>query len=87
MREILVPCAACYNRLATTQHELNNDSLLKDKVIQNIGLNYSGNIAILNIIQMLDKYIAPNLEEKISEPYKRTMNSKRISATLQRYAG
>ncbi len=71
MKEILVPCAACYNRLATTQHELNHDPQLKEKVIQTIGLNYSGNVTILNIIQMLDKYIAPNLEENIADTYKK----------------
>ncbi len=69
MKEILVPCAACYSRLATAQHELNSDPELKGKVIQIIGMEYSGNIQLLNVIQMLDKYITPDLDERITAPY------------------
>jgi heterodisulfide reductase subunit B len=69
MKEILIPCAACYSRLATAQHELNNDPELKEKVIQIIGMNYSGTTVLLNVIQMLDKYITPKLEGKIAQPY------------------
>jgi heterodisulfide reductase subunit B len=69
MDEILVPCAACYSRLATAQHELNDNPELKEKVIQITGMNYTGNVTILNVIQMLDKYITPNLEGNITEPY------------------
>jgi len=69
MKEILIPCAACYSRLATAQYELNKDPELKEKVIKIIGMPYSGDMVLLNVIQMLDKYITPNLEEKIIEPY------------------
>lgn len=69
MNEILVPCAACYNRLATVQHELKGNPELKEKITQILGLKYSGNIVMLNVIQMLDKYIVPNLEGNITEPY------------------
>ncbi|MDP4108068.1 MAG: CoB--CoM heterodisulfide reductase iron-sulfur subunit B family protein [Bacillota bacterium] len=69
MKEILIPCAACYSRLATAQYELNKDPELKEKVIKIIGMPYSGDTVLLNVIQMLDKYITPNLEGKIIEPY------------------
>lgn len=69
MTEILVPCAACYNRLSSTQHELENDPELKKKVSEIVGMNYMGNIKLLNVIQMLEKYIMPNLEGYIKEPY------------------
>jgi heterodisulfide reductase subunit B len=48
---------------------LNNDPELREKVIQIIGMNYSGTTVLLNVIQMLDKYITPKLEGKIAQPY------------------
>ena len=69
MEEIVVPCAACYSRLATAQHELNHDPELKERIIRIIGMNYNGKINILNVIQMFDKYITPKLEDCIITPY------------------
>jgi heterodisulfide reductase subunit B len=31
MKEIVVPCAACYNRLSVTQHELHKSDYLRDR--------------------------------------------------------
>ena len=69
MHEVLVPCAACYSRLSTTQHELNANPALKAKVVEAIGMEYKGTVEILNIIQMLDKYITPQLEERVVKPF------------------
>jgi heterodisulfide reductase subunit B2 len=69
MQEVVVPCAACYNRLTTTQYELNNHTELKEKVVDSLGMGYNGTVKILNVMQMLDKYITPNLEGRISQPY------------------
>jgi heterodisulfide reductase subunit B len=69
MQEIVVPCAACYSRLTSTQYELNNHADLKGRIVENLGMGYNGTIKILNVMQMLDKYITPNLEVRIKEPY------------------
>lgn len=67
--DIVVPCAACYNRLSLVQHELAADDKLKDKVSSIIDLKYEGTSRILNIIQFIDKYIKDRLEEKIVKPF------------------
>ncbi len=67
--EIVVPCAACYSRLSGTQHELNQHPELKSKVVEAIGMEYKGTVGILNIVQMIDKYITPNIESKIVKPF------------------
>jgi len=67
--DIVVPCAACYNRLAVTQHELAEDAPLRTKVISIMELKYEGTTKILNIIQFIDKYIADKLEEKVVKPF------------------
>jgi heterodisulfide reductase subunit B2 len=69
MKEIVVPCAACYSRLTVTKHELTNHPELNEVVVKENRLEYNGSVEILNIIQMLDKYITPNLEGRIVNPF------------------
>ena len=67
--EIVVPCAACYSRLTVTKHELLKDPGLKKTVVEANGLEYNGTVEVLNIIQMLNKYVTPNLEARIVKPF------------------
>jgi heterodisulfide reductase subunit B2 len=69
MTEIVVPCAACYSRLTVTRHELAKDEDLKKVITRENGLEYNGSVNIINIIQMIDKYITPNLEGRIVKPF------------------
>lgn len=69
LHELLVPCAACYNRLSTTMHALNSDQSLKLKVEEILGMKVDSDIQILNVMQFLEKYIAPLLPEKIVAPF------------------
>ena len=69
MNEIVVPCAACYSRLTVTKHELKENPGLNESVTKANGLEYTGSVGVLNIIQMIDKYITPNLEGKIVTPF------------------
>jgi heterodisulfide reductase subunit B2 len=67
--EILVPCAACYSRLVVTQHELRKNPELKNRVSEVIEMDYRGTTRLLNVIEWIDKYIIPNLDEKIIKPF------------------
>jgi heterodisulfide reductase subunit B len=69
LREIVVPCAACYSRLTVTKHELAKDPELRKIVTTANDLEYNGTVGVLNIIQMLDKYITPNLEGRVKKPF------------------
>jgi heterodisulfide reductase subunit B len=69
LTEVVVPCAACYNRLTVTQHELNKDEALKQRVSDIIEMPISGNLQILNVMQLIDKYVADRLEEKVTTPF------------------
>ena len=69
LTEIVVPCAACYNRLAVTQYELNKDNHLKERIVDILKMPLSGNIQILNVMQFIDKYIADRIEEKVVKPF------------------
>lgn len=69
LTEVVVPCAACYNRLAVSQHEMNENLELKQKVSDILQMPVSGNIQILNVMQFIDKYIADKIEEKVVKPF------------------
>jgi heterodisulfide reductase subunit B2 len=69
LTEIVVPCAACYSRLTVTKHELSEKPELKKTVTEANNLEYSGSVEVLNIVQMLDKYIIPNIDGKIVKPF------------------
>jgi heterodisulfide reductase subunit B len=69
MKEIVVPCAACYSRLTVTRHELAENKDLNKVITKENGLAYNGSVEVLNIIQMLDKYVTPKLEGRIVNPF------------------
>jgi len=69
LQEVVVPCAACYSRLAVTQHELGKNDELKEKISQVAGIEYKGTVKILNIVQLLDKYIIPKIEGRVVQPF------------------
>jgi heterodisulfide reductase subunit B2 len=69
LTEVVVPCAACYSRLKVTKHELATDPEIVEAVTKANNLEYTGKVEVINIIQMLDKYIIPNLEGRIVNPF------------------
>lgn len=69
IEEVVVPCAACYNRLIVTQSELKKHPELKNRITEVIEMNYAGSLKILNVIEWIDKYIIPNIDEKIVKPF------------------
>lgn len=69
MEEIVVPCAACYSRLVVTQHELKTHPELKNEISEIIEMDYRGTSKILNVIEWIDKYITPSLEEKKAKAF------------------
>jgi len=69
LTDIVVPCAACYNRLTVTKHELAGDAVLSSRIASIIDLKYEGTTEILNIIQFIDKHISSRLEEKVIKPF------------------
>jgi len=69
LTEVVVPCAACYSRLTVAQHELNNDPVLRSKIVSHIEMEYKGNLNIMNVIQYIDKYIFPKIDQSKIKAY------------------
>ena len=68
--KLVVPCAACYNRLLLTQHELNNNNELKNKIIEHLGMDYKGTMLIQNAIQFIQDDIIDKLPSRITNPFR-----------------
>lgn len=62
--EIVVPCAACYNRLALTRHELSRNPQAKQTVERTLGMSLDSSVRILNVLQWLVKYAPGRIAEK-----------------------
>ncbi|MRR21948.1 heterodisulfide reductase subunit B [bacterium] len=69
LEEIVVPCAACYSRLVVTQHELKKNPELKNRISKVLEMDYRGTTLIMNVIEWIERYISPRLEEKINKPF------------------
>jgi heterodisulfide reductase subunit B len=69
MTDILVPCAACYNRLVVTQHELMKDENLRKKIVEITGLAFNGTSNIMNVVQWIQQFILPELPGKVTSPF------------------
>ncbi|HNQ59190.1 MAG TPA: CoB--CoM heterodisulfide reductase iron-sulfur subunit B family protein [Bacteroidales bacterium] len=70
LKDVVVPCAACFSRLSTTHHELLLDEELRHQVDNIFGKHYKGSIRILNVIQFIHEYILEKLDEKIVNEFR-----------------
>lgn len=68
LTEIVVPCAACYNRLKVTQHELENEDK-RIRVVEILKQSYTGNLKIINVLQMLEAYGAEQIKSRVTQPF------------------
>ena len=64
MDTIVVPCAACYNRLTMVQHALKKNDSLRAEVNAIIEADLRCDINIMNIIQFIQTFVAEKLGEK-----------------------
>jgi heterodisulfide reductase subunit B len=64
LSEILAPCAACYNRLIVSRHEIECNPLLKKQTLEILGENDYKNVSVLNIIELFEKIGKEKIIEK-----------------------
>ena len=67
--EIVVPCAACFNRLVVAQYELNKDADKKAETEKAIEMTFNNHVKILNVIQFIDKYIKDKIEDRLTNKF------------------
>lgn len=57
--QLLVPCAACYHRLAGAAFALENDPALRQRINAETGLDYRGGVAVRNVLEVLAHDVGP----------------------------
>jgi heterodisulfide reductase subunit B len=65
MTEIVIPCAACYGRLAASQKAIVSDEAVLQKMEDYLELKFSGKIKLLTVFEFLQKYIFPTVDQQI----------------------
>ena len=67
--ELLVPCAACYHRLAGAAFELDNDAELLARLNAETGLDYRGGVAVRNVLDFLTRDVGLDaIAAHVAEP-------------------
>lgn len=67
--QVVVPCAACYNRLAVAQYELNQDRNLKSNIEQTIEMPINNQVKIINVLQFINTYIKDKIGDKVKKKF------------------
>ncbi len=67
--DIMVPCAACYNRLKGAQHKLNHKKSLRKSITVSLDDQYTGKAAVRSPIEIMNRDIGlETLENKVVKP-------------------
>ena len=66
--EILAPCAACYNRLASARDAMEKDPALARELEAVIELPVTGNVRVVNILEVLDRF-RDVIPARITQPF------------------
>ncbi len=67
--ELIVPCASCYHRLASTEYELNSDGKLLERMTEKTGFKYEGNVKVRNVLDFFFNVLGiDQIAEKVTHP-------------------
>ena len=67
--ELMVPCSACYARLAITRHDLLNDETLRQKICKLIEMDCQGKTRVSNVVEVLGRFAGNGLASKVLKPF------------------
>lgn len=67
--DLLVPCAACYNRLRTVQKEIRSSEEVRKKLNGLAGQEIRTPEKILNIVDYLTSEVVPALSDNVIQPF------------------
>jgi len=65
MAEVVIPCAACYGRMAASQKAMLEDASVLKKTQGFIDMKFLGNVKLLTVFEFLQKYIFPVADQYI----------------------
>jgi len=69
--DMVVNCAACYNRMKVTNHEVSTDPAMRKKVSDALGKDYDGSVKVRHIVEVLLEDVGLDV---IKGAFKRSLN-------------
>jgi len=69
--DMVVNCAACYNRMKVANHEVSTDPAMRKKVSDAVGRDYDGSVKVRHIIEVLLDDVGL---DNIKSAFKRSLN-------------
>jgi len=75
--DMVVNCAACYNRLKTANHEISNHPEIRKKVADAIGSDYDGSVTVRHFIEVLLEDLGL---DKLRDALKLSLNGLKVAS-------
>ena len=69
--DMVVNCAACYNRMKVANHEISTDPAMRKKVSDAVGRDYDGSVKVRHIVEVLLNDVGL---DNIKSAFKRSLN-------------
>jgi heterodisulfide reductase subunit B len=75
--DMVVFCAACYNRMKVANHEIKNNPEIRKKVSESLGEDYDGTVNVLHFIEVLIKDIG---FKKLKKAFTHTLDGLKVAS-------
>ena len=75
--EMVVSCAACYNRMEVANHEIQNNAEMRKNVSEALGRDYDGSVNVKHFMEVILQDVGI---EKIKESVKKSLNGMKIAS-------
>jgi heterodisulfide reductase subunit B len=75
--DMVVFCAACYNRMKVANHEIKNRAEVRKEVAESLGEDYDGNVRVLHFTEVLVKEIGI---QKLKKRFTHTLNGLKVAS-------
>jgi heterodisulfide reductase subunit B len=74
--EMVVNCAACYNRMKTANHEVSASPDMRRRVSEATGQDYDGSVAVRHFIEVLVEDVGP---ERLRRSIRKSLNGLKVA--------
>jgi len=74
--DVVVNCAACYNRFKTANYEVKNSPIMRDQVSKILGYTYDGSVPIRHFIEILLQDVG---SARLRKSIKRNLNGLKVA--------
>ena len=74
--DMVVSCAACYNRMEVANHEIQNSPEMRKNVSEALGRDYDGSVNVKHFMEVILQDVGI---EKIKESVKKTLNGMKVA--------